>query len=163
MRIKALLLLGVIFAPMAGLAGWFDPDNYEDCVLEKMKGQERFLINTARKACRNEFPAEVELGWPEIADIDTAWTTSGSSIVFEITKNDSKYTVTRIRALFSTKPCREEKAKDEVTTVETFVFPEEEGMFGFGGNPKASASVDNASQYNCYSGRTLWGRLRLRK
>lgn len=59
MRIKILLLFGVVLVPIVGLAGWFDLDNYEDCVLEKMKGQQKHLLNIARKACRNEFPEKI--------------------------------------------------------------------------------------------------------
>ena len=37
-------------------AGWFGPSNYEECVLEKMKGQLPYMVKTARDACRLKFP-----------------------------------------------------------------------------------------------------------
>jgi hypothetical protein len=37
-------------------SGWFGPDNYDDCVLEKMKGQAMKMIHTAHDACWPKFP-----------------------------------------------------------------------------------------------------------
>jgi hypothetical protein len=39
-------------------AGWFGPSNYEECVLEKMKGQSSYMLATAQNACRLKFPPE---------------------------------------------------------------------------------------------------------
>jgi hypothetical protein len=39
-------------------AAWFGPSNYEECVLEKMKGQSSYMLATAQNACRLKFPPE---------------------------------------------------------------------------------------------------------
>ena len=46
-----MLLIGGFAA--AGLSG---PRNYEDCVLDKMKGQQPTMLAFARDACRDKFP-----------------------------------------------------------------------------------------------------------
>lgn len=55
--ISYILLSGVIVGPTPGWAGLFGPKNYEECILDNMKGitsnQAARLIN---KACREKFP-----------------------------------------------------------------------------------------------------------
>lgn len=53
-----IIVTAILFLASASVsAGWFGPDNYDDCVLEKMKGQEtKAAIIHARKACRKKFP-----------------------------------------------------------------------------------------------------------
>ncbi len=54
---KAWITLGLALASGGAVAGWFGPDNYEECVLENMKG---VTSNTAAaaiaKACDAKFP-----------------------------------------------------------------------------------------------------------
>ena len=160
MQIKLFLLLGFIFVPMVGLAGWFDPDNYEDCVLEKMKGQDRGLISTARKACRYQFPKEIELQG-QWGNVDIMWKWSDSSLIAEITRNDSEYEVTRFKAIFSTVPCDKQKSPSDHLLTKTFVFSKGGKIFDFTGEQNiASVIVDNVSQYKCRTSLTLWGQLR---
>lgn len=47
-----------ILAPLDARAGWFGPDNYEDCILEKMKDQPRNMMPYAEDACEKKFPYE---------------------------------------------------------------------------------------------------------
>jgi hypothetical protein len=57
-------ILAITFCSLACLgypnrsanAGWFGPSNYEECVLEKMKGQSRYMFNAAMRACDDKFP-----------------------------------------------------------------------------------------------------------
>jgi hypothetical protein len=56
MNYKLMFALGLILIPTSSQAAWFGPDNYEECVLEKMKGQNKAMIQTARKACERQFP-----------------------------------------------------------------------------------------------------------
>lgn len=50
-------IVAMIFFPSWGVAGWFGPSTYEECVLENMKGvtsnQAAVII---AKACREKFP-----------------------------------------------------------------------------------------------------------
>lgn len=41
-------------------AGWFGPSNYQECVLDKMKGQPMYLLQTAEDACMKSFPRSSE-------------------------------------------------------------------------------------------------------
>lgn len=50
------VLLLLLFCSTSAQSGWLGPDNYEECVLEKMKGQDRSMRSTAQKACRKKFP-----------------------------------------------------------------------------------------------------------
>jgi hypothetical protein len=49
-------LAGLAYANRSANAGWFGSGNYEECVLEKMKGQLPYMVKTARDACRLKFP-----------------------------------------------------------------------------------------------------------
>ncbi len=57
-------ILAITFCALACLgypkrsanAGWFGPGNYHECVLEKMKGQSPYMLETAQSACELEFP-----------------------------------------------------------------------------------------------------------
>lgn len=51
------LLLWALCVPSA-FAGIFGPSNFEECVLEKMKGQAPNLLYMARAACLKAFPPE---------------------------------------------------------------------------------------------------------
>lgn len=37
------------------MAGWFGPSDYDECVLEKMKGQSKSVLPHARKYCKSKF------------------------------------------------------------------------------------------------------------
>ena len=37
-------------------AGWFGPSDYNECVLDEMKGQPAYMKSYAKNACRNKFP-----------------------------------------------------------------------------------------------------------
>jgi hypothetical protein len=56
--VRILYLIIVILSTNTAYAGWFGPDNYEDCILEKMRGQHKNMIHTARIACEKSFPYE---------------------------------------------------------------------------------------------------------
>src|SRR3989344_2744502 len=50
-----------ILTPLDVRAGWFGPDNYDECILEKMKDQPRNMMPYARDACEKKFPYEKPL------------------------------------------------------------------------------------------------------
>lgn len=150
MEEKQLLCTLLMLLPFSGMAEWFGPDNYEDCLLEKMQGQNKAMLNTARKACEKQFPYEKKLDayWD---DIEIAWGAHGSTLSLAIQKNFGDYTVTRYKAEFSQKSCDEATISD-YTLTKTFVF--------LGGENTASVSVNDAEQYKCIRTDTVWGRLR---
>lgn len=57
-HIKTFTLLFVLSQPCLCFAGWFGPNNYEECILKKMKGQDNSLMRIARAACQKEFPEQ---------------------------------------------------------------------------------------------------------
>jgi hypothetical protein len=151
-KFKQTSILYVAFAmfPLSAFAGWFGPDNYEDCVLEKMKGQNKAMISTARKACEKQFPYEKELyGYHD--NIEIGWFSDASRLYLRIENNYGEYTVTKYKANFSKKQCDETKTSSDYTLTKTFVFST---------GKSASVSVENAGEYKCMQTETIWGRLR---
>lgn len=59
MRNKLLYIVLLLSFPSISYAGWFGPDNYEECMLERMKGQLKNMVSIAGKSCRNDFPEEI--------------------------------------------------------------------------------------------------------
>ena len=54
-----LLFLICLFARGSAHAGWFGPNNYEDCILENIKGvTQTQAIGTIKNACRSKFPQD---------------------------------------------------------------------------------------------------------
>ena len=93
-------------------AGWFDPSNYEECVLENMKGQGRYMFPTAREACLLKFPdpeakptkQEVVLKNRFIHFNWCVWDETNKEIC--ILDQPDRYTITKVIASFSAKePC----------------------------------------------------------
>ncbi len=151
MRIFSFFSLIFLFSAYS-YAGWFGADNYEDCFLEKVKGQHKFMFDTARKACERQFPFEkelyrykdnIEIGW---------WSSDEKSIYLQIKNNYGDYSITRYRANFSEKPCSETKSSSDYTLTKMFVFNI--------GETVTSISVENAAQQKCMDTDTIWGRLK---
>jgi len=89
-------------------AGWFSYDNYDDCMLGKMKGQNQSAYLFADKECKRQFKVEFLLHAPDIKwDFESV---HGNTIV--TLTNESEYAVTSGEFLFSQKPCAESKPSD---------------------------------------------------
>lgn len=55
MKLLSIFLLLAFIRPTH--AGWFGPNNYEDCILENMKGVSQLQVMwTIKNACRAKFP-----------------------------------------------------------------------------------------------------------
>ena len=50
-------LCGLIFISSSATAGWFGPDDFNECLFEKMKGQSELMLPLAADYCTREFPA----------------------------------------------------------------------------------------------------------
>lgn len=59
---RTLLIVAGLMISLPAYAGWFGPSNYEECVLNKMKGQKADIEDTARDACRIKFPCPADDG-----------------------------------------------------------------------------------------------------
>ncbi len=149
-----------ILMPFDVRAGWFGPDNYEDCVLEKMKDQPRNMMYLAQEACEKKFPYEKELvphvsgppGWGagnyKSNDLELSWCdTSSSSISICVLKNETDYRITKAIIAFSTK-CEGAKPEDFREKV-TFTFSR--------WRDKSTADVNDAARFKCMRQVEIYG------
>jgi len=106
--IRAILAFGLIGSEAK--AGWFGYDNYEDCMLGRMKGQAQAMYPTADKACKKEFKIEVEATYS--AKVVT-WSYKANSLEIGITNDNSDFDVIKEAVLsFSDKACPDSKDTD---------------------------------------------------
>lgn len=127
--------------PLAN-AGWLGgPSNLEECMLERMKGQNStpFVIATVRKACERDFAVQIDMN-----QIKVEWAVgSATETQVNITRNDSDFAVTKVVVDFSRAAC--DKAKDEDFNVRG-----EATFTGWipGAAPKTSAAVAFPQELN---------------
>lgn len=130
-------------------AGIFGPDNYEECVLDKMKGQAKSLIPIAKKACEKKFPYEKNLG--EYHDrFAFSWKASSSKVAFVITENLGDYLITKIRVGLSDTNCMFTTPKSEIFIKNLIV---EDGKI-------ASFNENGADRFTCATVTNVWGILK---
>lgn len=138
----------MLLLPSMVWANFFGPDNYEECVLEKMKGQNKGMIYTARKACEKKFPYEKTLEYYK-EKIEIHWYSDTSSLNITIKENYGDYKITRYKAKFSEKKCKDIKLASDYTLEKTFKFKSS--------LKSSSIALKNASQYQCMSTEKMWG------
>lgn len=96
----AVLVVIFLFGASSVQAGWLGPSNFDECVLEKMKGQAPNMIGVARSACQLKFPVEVLLQEGihyKKGQIKNSWyKTSKDTITISIDENKTDYKVTRV-------------------------------------------------------------------
>lgn len=137
-----LLILSVAGVTTSANAGLFGPSNAHECVLEKMKGQDRAMIGTARAACAEQFPEETPLQVgvhyrkEQIAD---SWCdTADDSVTVCLDINDSPYKITKAVLTLYDAPCDKEGGN----YVQVDAVP---AIYG----KKFKAPVQNARAYKC--------------
>ena len=114
-KISALFVTTILALAMSNAhAFWFGtdeekPSNYEECLLDVMKGQERIMLRTAKVACEKKFPFVKELS---TSAIDLSWTQMGNALVLTIKENPEDYGILRVKYLFSEKSCVDIKTAD---------------------------------------------------
>lgn len=107
---RCLLALALLW-PISAQAGWFSYDNYEDCMLGKMKGQDRSMWATADKACKKQFDIGEEITY--LSDkMKRNWGYDRGQLTIEILDNNTEYVPTRGEFSLSEKPCGEAKDPD---------------------------------------------------
>ena len=151
MNMKFAITLLVLLMPSMASAGFFGPDNYEECVLDKMKGQSKTMIHTARKACERKFPYEQELSYYR-DKIEFSWYSDSHSLNLDIDENNGDYYITRYKASFSKKSCDEIKAQSDYTLSKTFKLNR--------GSSSALISLSNANEYRCMRTEKIWGEIK---
>ncbi|WP_126445461.1 hypothetical protein [Sulfuricystis multivorans] len=56
-KLNLLLLISLLSVPAASFAGWFGPSNYDECILESMKGvTSDVAARMVARSCREKFP-----------------------------------------------------------------------------------------------------------
>jgi len=150
----SIALVLIIFCPLIVDAGWFsNPENFEECVLEKMKGQDKSMRIYAIRACRKLFPQEEELTYFHTQNIEISWSyVSSSSVELTIEKNESSYRISKCIASFSIKKCDETQSNEDYIFTETFLFKD--------GKQKSRLKIKKANQYNCMGKMSIWGFLK---
>jgi hypothetical protein len=95
----------VLAQPVCTFAGWFGPDNYEECMLAKMKGQNSSMYYTAHTACAKLFEQEI------YQRLKTSWEYDDGYITITIAP-DSGYIVTKGQFRFAPNDCDATKDDD---------------------------------------------------
>lgn len=104
------LLLTISQASHAGL---FGPSNFEECVLDKMKGQDRSMIYVAREACAKAFP-DLEQSLDDESIKSTWCESTKTKQVICVTEQPKNYKITKIEANFYTDKCENIQGKKPV-------------------------------------------------
>lgn len=145
------IILIILLLPQVAIAGWFGPDDYDECVLEKMKGQSEEMLWTARSVCEKQFPYEKELhSYKDNIEIELS--SMGSDLILSIRENHGDYIITRYTAQFSKKSCDQLTSNADYTLTKTFIFSP--------GDNVAVLSVKDADKYKCMRTDTILGRYR---
>ncbi|MER2512284.1 MAG: hypothetical protein ABTQ25_07695 [Nitrosomonas ureae] len=116
MKASAVGIIFVIFSVKAAFAGLLGPNNFEECVLEKMKGQAPGLMGMARAACLIAFPPEMII---DSTRIKYTWCKSEyQSVAVCIEQMPTNVTITRVEGLFFEDACdAKHQSKAGVTAI----------------------------------------------
>ena len=116
MRFVAFALM--IFAQSSAYAGLFGAASYEECVLDKMKGQAAGMIGMAKDACRKEFPIEPETVLLDKNLVKYTWCEqSQTKQTVCISEQESNVKITRVEALLFTDKCELKQRKSGIEVV----------------------------------------------
>ena len=139
-------------------SGLFGPDNYDECLLDQMKGQSNNMRGTVNKICERKFPYEKKL-WShntnyntiEHDQISTSWEKSDGRIFLSLV-NNSKYEITRVTKFFGkVKSCKRPITEEQLPFELTFYFSS---------SLESSAALKNAADMNCTATKSVYGKLR---
>ena len=126
--------------------------NYEECLLESMKGQLAGMFSYAKKACEIKHPFEKELKYGTHFDnknLNIVWEGGSQLIKLTVEPNTTDNRVTRAIFKFSKVNCDSVKDED-YTLVKEFDF----GRYG----KSANARVPAASSYVCRKTVAVYGK-----
>jgi hypothetical protein len=151
--IKIIVLICLLIIPCANksYAGWFGPSNYDECVLEKMKGQKGYMLPTVRSACEKDFPYEKNIT-NFYNKIRTNWYDDLGVIIFKIEENFSDYRITRCVAIFSENTCEENSNNSNYALKANLMFNKGENISRF--------ETNNFDGYQCMKIIEIWGILK---
>jgi len=97
-------------------AGLFGPSNFEECVLDRMKGQDRSMLYVAKQACTKAFPDKPMERYLDDENIESTWCESTKSKqVICVTKQPKNYKITEIEANFYVDKCENIQDKKPIS------------------------------------------------
>ena len=158
-KLSALFVTTILALAMSNAnASWFGtdeekPSNYEECLLDVMKGQERIMLRTAKVACEKKFPFVKELS---ASAIDLSWRQMGNGLELTIKENPENYEISRVKYLFSEKSCKGIKTADFGLEV-LFMFDGQNNAFHLAWE---AGQEDKARKYNCGIVKAIFGKMR---
>lgn len=116
-RMKFAVALPILLTlSQASHAGLFGPSNFEECVLDRMKGQDRSMIYVAREACTKAFPDKPMERYLDDEKIKSTWCESTKSKqIICITEQPKNYEITKVEADFYIDKCENIRDKKPVT------------------------------------------------
>ncbi|MGV0982683.1 MAG: hypothetical protein ACOYB0_10015 [Polynucleobacter sp.] len=108
MKFKFAILIPIIFFSANVFAGLFGPSNYEECVLDRMKGQDRWLLSTAREACLIKFPPPPTEQVVELSNSDWSWKkTDANTLTIEVHSLPKNVKLTSVNVALFANVCGE--------------------------------------------------------
>ncbi|MBD3653613.1 hypothetical protein [Kangiella sp.] len=123
-------------------------ENYEECVLSEMKGQNSSMQSTAEKVCERKFPYEKELFSFIDGSYDFTWSKNYfGGITIEVKNNETEYQITRAIMKFSEKTCDKSQHKDFDTEV----------LFEFESGKSATAYSSKVDDLLCMKTDSVYG------
>lgn len=117
-----IIFIGGLLANSNSISGVFWPSNYEECVLDKMKGQAPNMLHIAKAACLKAFPEEPPESIIDNVRIKHTWCKSEyNSVAVCIQQVPPKVKLTKVEGVFFEDDCNaQQQTKPGVTaTAET--------------------------------------------
>lgn len=145
-RTAAAIMSAFIAMPSVdAYGGIFGSSNYEECVVDKMKGQPANMVSLVAQACRKQFPPEemlVEGQNYRKGQFVAKWSaTSKDTISAAISQNDTKYALTKAEGSFWKLGCDQHLGNPEPDIEVSAEAPLFGSTFDF--------KIINAVEYHC--------------
>lgn len=137
----------------SGLIKLFSTGTYDECVIEKMRGQDPSMKRFVSRACEKLYPFEREIQETfhfRKGDIEISWCVKLPPKVSAcIERNNSDYRITRAIVRFTKEACGSEIFAMSNSREIEFVFPER--------FPKADSTLEEAESYQCMHRSKIFG------
>jgi hypothetical protein len=130
----------------------FGPSNYEECVVEKMKGQDKSMVWRVEEACEIKFPFERETGLRDGENFKWNWELRpNGKVALLIAKNDTVWSITRAKLLLFEGDCNAVPAPNARSAHADLVA----SVF----SSELTASLSSPGTYSCAAAK-FWGKRR---
>lgn len=127
------------------------PANYNECVLQNIRGKVGSTISRARRQCESAFPFEKKLHNYD-TKVEIKWWSTSASLHIAIKSNYGDYRITRFVATFSTIPC------DGILETGGEVYTlREEFIFDLGQEESSVYVGEDAERFKCMKSAGIYG------